>query len=91
VGTIASAVKYLKGWSKAMGLGIIIPIATFWLLLRYLIDTQVAKRPKYVAGAITGASLIAPPGFLPQYTPMLAQLAVSIFILFYLKGIGPDK
>ena len=76
-----------------MSMGIIIPIAAFALLLRYLIDTDAAKRTKYVVGGITGASFIVPFGYLPYggYAAMALQLALSIFILFYLRIVTVDE
>jgi len=92
VGRLARAVRHLKREVREVkALAIIIPVAAFALMLRYLIDTTVAKRLKYIVGVIIGASLVVPPAFLPRYTPMFMQLAVGIFITFHLKAIIVDK
>ena len=68
-------------------MNVIIPIATFALMLRYVIDTGAAKRAKYTIGGVAGASFLAPP-YLPYgfYVGLALQLGVSVFILLCVKA-----
>jgi hypothetical protein len=69
-------------------MAVIIPIATFALMLRYIIDTDAAKRAKYIIGGTAGASFFIP-AYLPYgfYVALAIQLGISIFILLYLKAM----
>ena len=71
---------------------IVIPVATFALLLRYLIETGEPRRTKYIVGGLVGASFFVVP-FVPFgfYVGMLLQLGISVYILIYLDVIKLGK
>lgn len=87
---------------QAMPYGLILPVSTIVLVLRYTISAKAPDRSKYIVGGLSGASFVFPSLFpflfqyvgLPAYVayaPMLLQFGVCIFVLFYRIVASPQE
>ena len=75
-----------------MPYGLIFPIATIALVLRYIIATDASSRAKYIVGGIAGASFVIPSLFpYGPYVAMALQLGVCVFVILYLTAVTPEK
>jgi hypothetical protein len=72
-----------------MGYGLIFPIATAVLSLRYIISSDASHRAKYIVGGLAWASFLVPQNI--PYCGILIQFGVCVFVLFYLKSVNPHR